>query len=176
MRIQFVSDLHLEIWSKTTFDETLEPAAPVLALCGDIAPLDNNQLPSFLEWCSENWKTVLWIPGKLEGFDRNLQRMKNMASPYKNITVFHHEAMMSEDGFIVVGLMYGMYPQDNTPQWNDEAKRYEKPDPSPLSQKEMIEIWQSERQWLSKFLINKTDRPLFFHIILQLPGFLKKVV
>jgi hypothetical protein len=159
MRIQFASDLHLDEWIKTTFDETLDPVAPVLALCGDIATLDNPNLPPFLEWCSERWKTILWIPGKTEqGWDPDSRRrMAILAQPYKNITIFHHKAMMSEDGFVVIGLLYGMYPQDENRQWNDEAKRWEMPDPSPLPIKGMREIWQAERKWLADFIRYRTE-------------------
>jgi hypothetical protein len=67
MRIQIVSDLHLEERPKLTFRELVEPAvAPILALLGDIAPLGHPNLRPFLEWCSEKWETVLWIPGCLE--------------------------------------------------------------------------------------------------------------
>ena len=159
MRIQFASDLHLEAWPKTTFDETLEPAAPVLALCGDVATLDNPNLQLFLEWCSERWKTILWIPGKSEqGWSSESRaQMKALASPYKNITVFHHEAMMSEDGFIVVGLLYGMYPQDENRQWNDEKQRWEMPDESPIPLKAMRELWLAERKWLADFIRYKKN-------------------
>ena len=67
MRIQIASDLHLELRPKTTFRELLDPAvAPVLALLGDVAPLSHPNLRPFMEWCSEHWDTVIWIPGCLE--------------------------------------------------------------------------------------------------------------
>ena len=66
MRIQYASDLHLELYTKTTFDETIEPTAPYLVLCGDIAKLDNLNLRSFLEYISERWKLIFWIPGNEE--------------------------------------------------------------------------------------------------------------
>jgi hypothetical protein len=157
MRIQFASDLHLEAWPKTTFDETLEPAAPVLALCGDIAALDNPNLRAFLEWCSERWKTILWIPGKMEGGSSGAGAMRTLAAPYKNITVFHHDMMMSEDGFIVIGLTYAMYPLDGTQVWSERRRAWEHPEPSPHPPKEMIAAWKAERKWLAQTLatINK---------------------
>jgi len=62
MRIQYASDLHLELWPKTTFDETLEPTAPYLVFCGDIAQLNCPNLRAFLEYVSERWKYVFYIP------------------------------------------------------------------------------------------------------------------
>ena len=66
MRIQYASDLHLELWQKTTFDETLQVVAPYLVLCGDVAPLNCVNLRAFLEYCSERWKLIFWIPGNSE--------------------------------------------------------------------------------------------------------------
>ena len=100
MRIQFASDLHLELRPKMTFRELLDPGvAPVLALLGDIAPLDSPQLRPFMEWCSERWDTVLWIPGVLELIGQNpstasvpdlqtaLAKMRALVEPFWNITV-----------------------------------------------------------------------------------------
>jgi len=67
MRIQIVSDLHLETRERRTFETMIESGlTDTLALLGDIAPLAHPNLPKFLEWCSERWKTILYIPGKLE--------------------------------------------------------------------------------------------------------------
>jgi hypothetical protein len=110
MRIQFASDLHLESRPQETFERFLEPSvAPVLALLGDIAPLDHPNLPKFLEWCSERWETVLYVPGATEiGQEISLlaeqiHRMRAVCSPYSNIHVLYREAFFSSDGFIVLG-------------------------------------------------------------------------
>ena len=69
MRIQFVSDLHLELRPKETYETLLEDGiAPALALLGDIATPDHPNLKAFLEWCSERWETVFYVPGVTELF------------------------------------------------------------------------------------------------------------
>lgn len=115
MRLQIASDLHLETRPKQTFETMLEPGASCLALLGDIAPLENTNLLSFLEWCSERWETIFYIPGKLECFsltttysnaetvDRAIQKLIDICSSFKNIHVLYRDTFYTDDGLIVLG-------------------------------------------------------------------------
>ena len=59
---QIASDLHLEIISESkTFSDLIEPVAPILLLCGDIGNPSTDRYVSFLEWCSDNFETVVAI-------------------------------------------------------------------------------------------------------------------
>ena len=107
MRLQIASDLHLESRPKMTFKEILEPAAPALALLGDVAPLADPNLRAFMEWCSENWETVIWIPGQAELLGPGsgnegrripdlvapVAKMRRLVEPFWNITILDHEAL-----------------------------------------------------------------------------------
>jgi len=161
MRIQFASDLHLELRPKMTFREIIEPTvAPVLALLGDIAPLDHENLRPFMEWCSEHWDTVLWIPGKLEllgpvGKRRRIpdlaaaaQRMRAMVEPFWNITVLDHEGMVSEDGVFIFGLPFWKFPRDNAAIWHPIKYNYVEAEPSPMDPEYMAGLYNSDLKWL----------------------------
>lgn len=124
MRLQFVSDLHLETRPKETFDILLDgdQVAPALALLGDIAPLDHPNLRPFLEWCSERWEIIFYVPGVTEiltGFDRaateepspvaieaNVKRLREICETYQNIQVLYRDAFFSEDGVILLGCSF----------------------------------------------------------------------
>lgn len=130
MRLQIVSDLHLETRPKQTFQTMLEPGlAPALALLGDIAPLDHPNLRPFLEWCSERWATILYIPGMLECFggasslaaaqatadtyEVALFRLRTICSPYQNIHVLVREGFYSADGLLILGCpFWGLRPTE----------------------------------------------------------------
>ena len=161
MRIQFASDLHLELRPKMTFREILDPAvAPVLALLGDIAPLDSPQLRPFMEWCSEHWDTVLWIPGCLELLGQNpttgsipdlrtaVGKMRSLVEPFWNITVLDHEGMVSEDGIYIFGLPFWKYPRDNTAIWHPIKYQYVPAEPSPMNPKYMGELYNQDLEWV----------------------------
>jgi hypothetical protein len=118
MRLQFASDFHFERNPKDTFEWLLDPVAPALALLGDIAPADHPNLPKFLEWCSERWETVLYIPGATELFwdsaaerliarpallPEAIERLRRICKPFANIHVLHREAFFTDDGLVVLG-------------------------------------------------------------------------
>ena len=112
MRIQFASDLHLDTRPKQTFETILEPAAPALALLGDIAKLTCVSLRPFLEWCSERWETVLYIPGNLELLEsgepwaKALYTLRGICSTYKNIHVLYRDIFHTTDGLVVLGCTF----------------------------------------------------------------------
>ena len=122
MRIQYASDLHLELWLKTTFDETLEPKADYLVLCGDIAKLNNPNLRAFLEYVSERWKKIFWIPGNEEIWKisdiptYSLYKMEELVSPYRNIHILYKKTYLLEEGvekLLLVGLSLWHKPRNN---------------------------------------------------------------
>jgi hypothetical protein len=122
MRIQYASDLHLELWTKVTFDETLEPVAPYLVLCGDVAKLNAPNLRQFLEYCSERWKLIFWIPGNEEIWsysnleDYSLQKMREISSPYRNIKILYKDTFLLEENdekLLLVGLSLWHKPRND---------------------------------------------------------------
>ncbi len=112
MRLQFVSDLHLNLRPKETFETMLIPKAPILALLGDIAPFRHPNLRQFLEWCSQRWETVLYIPGNEElihkdySIDTALAGLRQVCAFYKNIHVLYRDSFISDDGLIVLGCTF----------------------------------------------------------------------
>lgn len=106
MRIQYCSDLHIELWQKTTFEETLRPEADFLVLCGDISIPNHPNYYKFLEYVSEFWKVVLYIPGLCE-MKQSYDVFINVCSTFKNIYVLHMKTFLLKDDdeeLLVVGL------------------------------------------------------------------------
>lgn len=155
MRLQIASDLHLELRSKLTPKELLEPAAPLLALLGDVAPLDHPNLAPFLEWCAEHWETVLWVPGYLELLSGTslvaaVQTMRTMARRWPNIIVLDHEGMVSSDGIYVFGLPFWKFPRDGDTVWNPDFHRYVEAEPSPIDPALMRKLHREDLIWLKR--------------------------
>jgi hypothetical protein len=69
LRIQYASDLHLELVDKTPFQPILKPNAPVLALAGDIGRPDRRSYEDFLHYCSRNWAAVFIVAGNHEFYN-----------------------------------------------------------------------------------------------------------
>ena len=171
MRLQIASDLHLESRPKQTFRELLEPGtAPLLALLGDIAPLNHPNLRPFLEWCSEHWETVLWIPGCLEllgpgsgndgdgnavargraapNLDAPVARMRQLAEPFWNIHVLDHEGMVSTDGVYLFGLPFWKFPRDEAHLWNPKLFKWVEAEPSPMHPDILKVLYNRDLAWL----------------------------
>jgi hypothetical protein len=170
MRIQIASDLHLEERPKMVFQELLTTGlAPLLALLGDIAPLDHENLRPFLEWCSEHWETVVWIPGCLEllgsgdpirkasDLEKPVQNMRDICASYKNIQVLYRETMISSDGLYIIGLPFWKYPRDTTALWNPQFGRYVQAEPSPFSPGLLRQLHLSDLSWLRTMVKSQMD-------------------
>lgn len=82
MRIQFVSDIHLEVEPIKKLSEFLKPTAPYLALCGDIcAYYKKERLQTFLQYCSKHWKRVFYIAGNHEYYNLPRKHLKDVGGP-----------------------------------------------------------------------------------------------
>lgn len=68
MKIQFASDLHLEMQANAEWLRLhpLEPSGDILVLAGDTAYLEYGVSDWFLDWASDSYKQVLLIPGNHE--------------------------------------------------------------------------------------------------------------
>ena len=69
MKIQYISDLHLEFSQNNNFlmKSPIKPKGDILILAGDIvlfSKLDNHL--DFFNYCSDNFKFTYWVPGNHE--------------------------------------------------------------------------------------------------------------
>ena len=72
MKIQFISDIHLEsVLNKKDpilfYEKLLTPVAPILVLAGDIGMFERvPELVHFLQWTSTHWDHVVYVIGNHE--------------------------------------------------------------------------------------------------------------
>lgn len=71
-RLQYVSDLHLERYNTVKFENVLRPAAPYLALAGDIGQSSHELFDDFLKYCSQNWIRVFYVAGNHEYYNKHM--------------------------------------------------------------------------------------------------------
>lgn len=64
-RLQYASNLLVDL-HKRSFDTFLRPAAPHLALIGNIGRPESPKAYHFLNYCSRNFESIFWIPGPHE--------------------------------------------------------------------------------------------------------------
>lgn len=162
MRIQYASDLHLELWSKKTFDETIEPKADYLVLCGDIAKLNSPNLRAFLEYVSERWKKIFWIPGNEEIWktsnvpNYSIYKMEELVNSYKNINILYKKSFLLEEGtetLLLVGLSLWHKPRNNA-MLKYHNKYYIKAIPTPVDENIFSREHKDQIQFLEKTIKN----------------------
>lgn len=74
-KIQIASDLHIEFLPEdySTWNEIIEPVAPILCLVGDIGVIaiesERKRLLRFLTYCCESFQNVLFISGNHEYYN-----------------------------------------------------------------------------------------------------------
>jgi hypothetical protein len=162
MRIQYVSDLHIELYEKTTYDETLIPKADYLVLCGDISTLDSVNLRQFLEYVSERWKLIFYIPGNSEIWNYSsieevsLYKLKELCSSYKNIKILYKNTYLLKDEseeLLLVGLPLWHKPRDQT-MLHYHKNIYIKPIKVPVDETIFKKAHEENVKFLQNLIIN----------------------
>ena len=81
LRVQYASDLHLEL-SSGPFQAILKPVAPILALAGDIGRPDLPEYRNFMAYCSSNWDRVFVVAGNHEFYNSKTAKNWTYKAPH----------------------------------------------------------------------------------------------
>ena len=104
MKIQYVSDLHLEYHDEII---KLPVTAEYLALAGDIGYPSKANYGKFIEWCSDNYKCIFLIIGNHEYYHENdmnttKDKIVEIVSNFSNVYLLDNNKIEIE-GWIVLG-------------------------------------------------------------------------
>lgn len=160
MRIQFCSDLHLEINKPKEFPELLEPVAPILALLGDIGDPESERLMTFLDWCCRHWSQVLYVPGNHEFWRMKPGTTKTISSAnqifldfektHKNFKFCWRQKLHSEDGVVILATPLwsrpaeGIIPNELEHAWVDRDRTFDA--------KTLHDLHEGDLKWLQREL------------------------
>jgi len=76
MKIQFVSDIHLEI-RPNSFRRFLRPVGDILVLAGNIGRPFQRIFEQFLHWCSLKFPIVVFVPGNHEYYGSSISKVNS---------------------------------------------------------------------------------------------------
>jgi predicted phosphodiesterase len=119
MKIQYCSDLHLEFKQNSTFLEKfpLVPSADILVLAGDITYLRKDFYEhQFLDYLSENWEKVFWVPGNHEfycGIDINSYDFSKPIKIRENIFLVDNYSVIIEDIHFIFTSLWSKIEKEN---------------------------------------------------------------
>ena len=128
MKIQYASDLHIEFMENRSYLSSggIVPSAEILVLAGDISYLGDKKMTkrSFFDWCSENFRETLIVPGNHEyyrGYDiadtmedfemkvrDNVRYLNNRSYVVGEVELFFTTLWTKIDGFYAHAVQYGM--------------------------------------------------------------------
>ena len=125
-RIQYISDIHLEMYDKLAFPLILKPNARYLALCGDIGHPRQPIFRSFMDYCSQRWDKVFYVPGNHDYYNKRPKKdwkystpesmdtidatIRSILAPYRNVHFLNNNVFeFPEHGINILG----------TPLWTD---------------------------------------------------------
>lgn len=109
LRIQYVSDLHLEFYEKAVFPLLVKPCAKYLALAGDIGVPNTRIWDSFFSYVNDHWEKVFYVTGNHEYYSS-----KNKM----NMEVIHEQIRTSLEKYSRVTLLDSQNPTCFLPKEN----------------------------------------------------------
>ena len=118
MRIQYCSDLHLEIEenSKYLISNPLIVKGDILILAGDIVQLQNENFDNpFFKFISDNYKKVFWVPGNHEFYYRDISDFKKSINMQlrSNIHIVHNVEFKYENINFIFSSLWSKISADN---------------------------------------------------------------
>lgn len=120
MKIQYASDLHLEMALNSAFMEgyPLKPCADILILAGDVTYLNNHHLNSkIINGLSSDFKEVYIIPGNHEFYGKYLPISATLPSFRKeireNVYYLNNETVIIDDVRILFTTLFSHIPSSS---------------------------------------------------------------
>lgn len=111
-RLQYASNLFVDTFQKP-FKSLVKPAAPHLALLGNIGRPESPKTYHFLKFCASNWDSVFWIPGPHElsnpkgsrmSYDEKTKDCFRLVKELKGVRFLDsQEAVFHTDSVVVLG-------------------------------------------------------------------------
>ncbi len=106
MKIQYISDIHLEFYEDHIFPKLI-PIAPILCLAGDIGYPEKANYQNFLEYCSSKYKHIFIITGNHEYYTKTAYddiniKIENIVKKYDNITFLNRKVKKIEN-YVFIG-------------------------------------------------------------------------
>lgn len=106
LRIQYISDVHLEHRGEVPFDQ-IGVEAPVLVLAGDLGHLSSRSYRVLLEWANENFETTLLVLGNHEYYGQKMTeteaRIKALVVDLPRVHWLHRSTYDHPSGVRFVG-------------------------------------------------------------------------
>ena len=103
-RLQYASGLHLEMYNHVHFPSLVNPAAPYLALAGNVGNINSANMQRFFNYANKRWEKVFYVLGTKEHCQHKI--IKKELLPYTNITLldeYNRSFHFPKDNLAIIG-------------------------------------------------------------------------
>jgi len=116
MKIQFASDLHLEMAANAAWLQShpLEVAGDILVLAGDTAYLEEDMPNWFLDWASASYQQVLLIPGNHEFYLYGDMTKRGESWQWmlrENVGYYYNKVVIIDNTDLILSTMWSHIPE-----------------------------------------------------------------
>ncbi|WP_295801133.1 metallophosphoesterase [Mucilaginibacter sp.] len=118
MRLQYVSDLHLEFPENKVFikNNPIEPKGDILVLAGDVLPfilIDKHK--DFFNYVSDNFEQVYWVPGNHEyyHFDAAKKSGAFCENIRSNVSLLNNQTIVLDSVHLIFSTLWSRISPDN---------------------------------------------------------------
>lgn len=112
MRVQYISDMHLERKANRDFlaKNPIQPQADYLFLMGDIVPLQSiDQIAFFVDHISNVFSQVFWLPGNHEFYGSDYFQYESCnICIRKNVHLINNQFVVLEDQEVIFSTLWSM--------------------------------------------------------------------
>eukprot|EP00980_Cylindrotheca_fusiformis_P010866 scaffold2466_cov120-Cylindrotheca_fusiformis.AAC.2 len=174
LRIQVVSDLHIEFYGDEMPPQTIiEPKAPILALLGDVGYACTEQLRQFLLAQSDRFEQVLFLAGNHEYYNHGTtysmteqnECLQSISAERENLHLMEKDRMIFNDVVVLGTTLWSEIPDERVQaaeaHLNDYHKSYNHaPGETPrlLTAAETREMHRESLAWLESQLEDAKNR------------------
>ena len=123
MKIQYASDLHLELYDNSVFVKRnpFAVSGDILVLAGDILPLrefDGYRKHTFFDWCASNFRETLIIPGNHEYYGANIDNYPESweMELRPNVHMFENRSVIIDNVEFILSTMWTKIPYRDWPK------------------------------------------------------------
>jgi hypothetical protein len=169
-KLQYASNLFVDR-TLNSFSKLVKPAAPHLALLGNIGRPESPKTYHFLRYCAKHWDNVFWIPGPHElsnpkgshlTLSEKRQNASSLTKQIGNVTLMDSkEAVFHDQRIVLFGTPLWtklLLPPKGEPEFNSIFTCTEKGDLVPLTHRVRNELHKEDLFFLK-------ERSLFWSIV-----------
>lgn len=181
MQLQFASDLHLEFFKTSAVDKIIDPAAPYLALLGDIGYPFSDIYQTFIDWCSKHYSKVFVISGNHEYYTARLStnftmteiddQIQKVCSSHPNVHYLNRNTHQLTDDIVILGTtLWSFIPPNDRHIVNfcmNDYRNIYGTNTSLVAPEDTVKLHTENVKWLEEQLVtyqNKTIIVLTHHL------------